>query len=224
MIMNNCVLGSFLSKYPQLKVNTRMQAIKLVLAFLVLNTLPTSIYSHAIVFPNESTVSSWEKYVLRVPNERGVPTIGVELTFPAGLKVMSFADVAGWKLTVHKDSAGLPIAAEWRGNLGIDRFVEFPFVAVNPDTALVLNWPTTQEYAGGELVHWTGAANSETPVSATSISAPVPEVVDTTTPTEVDTEDEDEACKMYTCYAAWAALAVAVAALVLASIKRKQKS
>lgn len=33
------------------------------------------------------------QYVLRVPNERDVPTVRVELHFPAGLRVVSFGDV-----------------------------------------------------------------------------------------------------------------------------------
>jgi len=196
---------------------------KVLIVLILLTNLPKIANSKAMVYPHQSMVSGWEKYVLRVPNERNVATIGVELTFPAGLKVMSFQDVPGWKLTIHKDSAGLPIAAEWIGTLAVDRFVEFPFVAVNPDTAVVLNWPTTQEYAGGELVHWTGAPESETPVSSTAISAPQPIVIDTAKPVENETEDEDS-CNLYTCYIAWAALALAVAALVLALIMRKQKS
>ncbi len=199
-----------------------MKQIRLFAILVFLSILAAEVFSHAIVFPGESKVGIWGKYVLRVPNEKVVPTISVELTFPPGLRVVSFADVPGWKLTLHKDSAGLPIAAVWSGSLAVDRFVEFPFVAVNPETASLLNWPTTQEYAGGELVHWTGAPDSETPASATMILAPAAEVVDTTIPTEVEIEDDDEAFETYSFYAAWAALLLSVIALVLAMVRRKQ--
>lgn len=192
---------------------------------LIVLILPAVAFSHAIVFPSESKTGSWERYVLRVPNERGVATISVELTFPAAIKVMSFQDVPGWKLTVHKDTAGVPIAAEWNGNLGVERFVDFPFVAINPDTAAILTWPTTQEYLGGELVHWTGADTTETPVSSTRVKAPVPIVEDTVKVAQnVEEDDEEGLIEEYSDYAAWAALPVALAALILALTGRRKSS
>ena len=47
---------------------------------------------------------AYEKYVLRVPNERDVPTNKVEIRFPEGLRVVSFGEVPGWKLQVLTDS------------------------------------------------------------------------------------------------------------------------
>lgn len=202
-----------------------MKLLRILSGFLLLANLPIIAISRPIVFPSESIVSSWEKYVLRVPNERGVATVSVELTFPAGLKVISFQDVPGWKLTVHKDSAGVPIAAEWNGILGIDKFVELPFVAVNPDTAALLTWPTTLEYAGGELVHWTGADTSATPVSTTMVKAPVSIVEDTVKVAQVNAEDEEEGfIEEYSDFAAWAALPLAIAALILAISNRRKKA
>jgi len=202
-----------------------MKLSRILSSLLLLANLPIIAISRPIVLPIESNVSSWEKYVLRVPNERGVATVSVELTFPAGLKVISFQDVPGWKLTVHKDSAGIPIAAEWNGNLGVDRFVDFPFVAENPDTAAILTWPTTQEYSGGELVHWTGADTSATPVSSTMIKAPVSIVEDTVKVAQVNVEDEEESfIEEYSDFAAWAALPLAIAALILAVSNRRKKA
>ncbi|MGH8015141.1 MAG: DUF1775 domain-containing protein [Candidatus Zixiibacteriota bacterium] len=185
---------------------------------------PSLSFSHAEVYPKTSPVGSWEKYVLRVPNERGVPTLSVELTFPEKLKVMSFQEVSGWKLTVHRDSAGLPIAAEWSGTLAADRFVEFPFVAVNPDSPCVITWPTTQEYSGGELVHWTGADTSETPVSSTMIAARQETVTDTPRTVSEDVEDENESCDFCHKIISWVAIGLAVVALVVAVWSRRPKS
>jgi uncharacterized protein YcnI len=150
-------------------------------AFLSLRTLlivsgilvaPSIVFAHAVVFPKTSTPGAYEKYVLRVPNERAVPTLKVELHFPQGLRVVSFGDVAGWKLQVLTDSAQRVTGAVWTGVLPKERFVEFPFVAVNPKDSTSLSWPTYQTYEGGERVEWTGPDSSKTPVSSTVVSDP----------------------------------------------------
>jgi len=134
--------------------------------------VPSILFAHAVVFPKTSTPGAYEKYVLRVPNERAVPTLKVELHFPQGLRVVSFGDVAGWKLQVLTDSAQRVTGAVWTGVLPKERFVEFPFVAVNPKDSTSLSWPTYQTYEGGERVEWTGPDSSKTPVSSTIVSNP----------------------------------------------------
>ena len=134
--------------------------------------VPSILFAHAVVFPKTSTPGAYEKYVLRVPNERDVPTLKVELHFPQGLRVVSFGDVPGWKLQVLTDSAQRVMGAVWTGVLPKERFVEFPFVAVNPKDSTSLFWPTYQTYEGGERVEWTGPDSSKTPVSSTIVSDP----------------------------------------------------
>ena len=133
--------------------------------------LPTLSWAHAVVFPKTSTTGAYEKYVLRVPNEKAVATTKVEIRFPAGLRVTSFADVAGWKLEVLTDSAKAIVGAIWTGNLPPQRFAEFPFVAANPKTDTKLEWPAYQTYADGEKVEWTGPEGSKSPASVTTIAA-----------------------------------------------------
>jgi uncharacterized protein YcnI len=135
-------------------------------------TIPVAALAHAVVFPKISMPGAYEKYVLRVPNERDVPTTRVELHFPAGLRVVSFGEVAGWKLEVLTDTAQRITGAVWTGVLPKERFIEFPFVAVNPKDSASLIWPTYQTYEGGERVEWTNPDTaSKTPVSATTIVA-----------------------------------------------------
>ena len=132
--------------------------------------VPAALFAHAVVFPKASTTGAYERYVLRVPNEKNVATTKVEIRFPADVRVTSFSDVPGWQLDVEHDSAQRIVGASWTGTLLPERFIEFPFVAVNPKTAMKLNWPTYQTYAGGERVEWTGAEGSKAPASVTSIS------------------------------------------------------
>ena len=132
---------------------------------------PALAFAHAVVFPKTSTPGAYEKYVLRVPNERDVPTLRVEIHFPVGLRVVSFSEVPGWRLHVVTDSAQRIIGAIWSGVLPKDRFVEFPFVAVNPKDSTSLAWPAYQTYEGGERVEWTSSDTaSKTPVSTTLIA------------------------------------------------------
>lgn len=130
------------------------------------------VFAHAVVLPKASTPGANERYVLRVPNERDVPTLKVEIRFPEGLRVVSFGDVPGWKLQVLTDSIQRVTGAVWTGILPRERFVEFPFIAVNPEDSATLNWPTYQTYEGGERVEWSGPDSSYTPVSSTLVSNP----------------------------------------------------
>jgi uncharacterized protein YcnI len=150
------------------------QGVRVILLLVGLLVAPSIVFAHAVVFPKTSTPGAYEKYVLRVPNERDVPTVKVELHFPEGLRVVSFGDTPGWKLEVLTDSAQRVTGAVWTGVLPKERFVEFPFVAVNPKDSTSLSWPTYQTYEGGERVEWTSPdTSSRTPVSTTLISDPV---------------------------------------------------
>lgn len=129
----------------------------------------THLAAHGVVVPRESRPRAYERYVLRVPNERTSSTVRVELAFPPEVRVVSFGDVPGWVLQVVRDSAGRATGAVWTGTLGVERFVEFPFVAVNPAEPTRLVWRSEQLYANGERVSWSGPEGSETPASVTHV-------------------------------------------------------
>ena len=133
--------------------------------------LPTFVFAHAVVYPRESAPGAYEKYVLRVPNEKAVATTRVELRIPSEVRVVSFGDVPGWTLAVETDSAKRVVGAVWSGTLAPQRFVELPFVAVNPRGDARLVWPAYQTYADGERVAWTGPEDAKTPASTTVIRA-----------------------------------------------------
>jgi len=160
-------------------------------------------FAHAVVYPKTSKTGGYEKYVLRVPNEKAVPTLRVEIRFPAELRVTSFGDVAGWQLEVLTDSAKRIVGAVWTGSLPPQRFVEFPFVGANPKAATRLVWPVYQTYAEGPRVEWTGAEGSKSPASATSI----------TESGSADIQGSDGGTERWV---SWAALAVALLGLGVA--------
>lgn len=140
-------------------------------ASVLLLLFPAALGAHAVVQPAEAPPGAYQRYVLRVPTEREVATTRVEIRFPAEVTVVSFADVPGWELDVLTDSAGRIVGAVWTGTLPPQRFVEFPFVAVNPREDATIAWPVTQTYAGGEVVKWAGPEGSEAPVSVTRVTA-----------------------------------------------------
>ena len=150
---------------------TRRSSARAVAALALLLLLAPALASaHAVVFPRTSTPGAYEKYVLRVPNEKDAATTRVEIRFPAGVRVVSFADVPGWTLETVTDSADKVVGAVWTGTLPPKRFVELPFVAVNPKAETRLVWPAVQTYADGERVEWTGAEDAKTPASSTRIA------------------------------------------------------
>lgn len=134
--------------------------------------IPVAALAHAVVFPRTSAPGAYEKYVLRVPNEKDTSaTTRVEIQFPAAVRVISFADVAGWQLQVRRDSTGRITGATWTSSLPPERFIEFPFVAVNPREESRLVWPVHQTYSDGERVAWIGPENGDEPASVTTIGA-----------------------------------------------------
>src|SRR3982751_4580920 len=132
---------------------------------------PSIARAHVTVWPRSAARGAFERYVVRVPNERNVPTTRVEIHFPAEVRIASFLEVPGWQLQVLTDSAGKITGAVWTGSLPPKRFVEFPFIGVNPKTGTTrLVWPAFQTYGDGQVVQWTGAAGSKTPASATELT------------------------------------------------------
>jgi uncharacterized protein YcnI len=142
-----------------------------ILAAAIALIAPSTAMAHAVVFPKRSTHGAYEKYVLRVPNEKDVATTRIEIRFPAGVRVISFSDVAGWRLQEIRDSANAIVGAVWTGSLPPERFIEFPFVAVNPKEDAQLVWLAYQTYSSNERVEWTGPADSQRPASITAIGS-----------------------------------------------------
>lgn len=146
---------------------------RLIVAAAVLASLiPALAFAHAVVYPKKSTTGAYERYVLRVPNEKTTITTRVEIHFPESAHIVAFADVPGWQLQVLTDSAKRIVGAVWTGSLPPARFVEFPFMVANPKTATDLVWPVYQTYGDGDRVEWTGNEASRFPASVTNIAAP----------------------------------------------------
>lgn len=131
-----------------------------------------AVAAHAVVYPGEAPTGAYQRYTLRVPNERDFATVAVAITFPAGVRVISFDEVPGWTLEAAPGPEGAYAAARWTGTLPVGRFVELGFIGVNPGEPLTLKWDVVQTYADGTEVAWTGPEGSSTPASLTNVVAP----------------------------------------------------
>ena len=126
--------------------------------------------AHVTVWPKQSVAGAREKYVLRVPTEKQVDTIRVEVRFPTGLKVNAFEQKPGWMTEPVRDNAGAMVGARWTGNLPPMQYAEFGLLAINPPADGEIVWTATQYYADGTSVSWSGPADSKSPAPRIIIS------------------------------------------------------
>jgi uncharacterized protein YcnI len=128
--------------------------------------------AHVTVAPKTSSQGAWEKYEVRLPNEKKLVTTTLEVRFPAGLRVMSFEDKPGWSVKPLRDGAGAINGAIWSGQLPPERFVEFGIIAVNPKKGSELIWTAVQTYADGSVVSWSGPPGSKAPAPKVTLTPP----------------------------------------------------
>jgi uncharacterized protein YcnI len=128
--------------------------------------------AHVTVWPKQSTTGAYEKYTVRVPVEKDSNTVKVQLFFPQDVKVETVEPAPGWSYTFQKDANGQNTGITWTataGGIKPHEFTEFSFIGVNPKTPEQVSWKALQTYADGSVVEWTGAPDSKTPASVTSI-------------------------------------------------------
>ncbi|MBX5437838.1 MAG: YcnI family protein [Alicyclobacillaceae bacterium] len=128
--------------------------------------------AHVTVWPQTSTAGAWEKYTVRVPTEKAVPTVKIVLKIPQGVTFEQYEAVPGWAVTEQKDGSGRVTSVTWSatgGGIAPGQFQEFAFVAQNPKQPESLAWDAYQYYRDGSIVEWTGPADAASPHSITHI-------------------------------------------------------
>jgi uncharacterized protein YcnI len=142
--------------------------------------------AHVTVWPKTSTVGAWEKYTMRVPTEKDIPTVKIVLKIPNGVTFEQYEAVPGWFVTEQKDSSGRVTSVTWTatsGGIAPGQFQEFSFVAQNPKMPEKVAWDAYQYYKDNSIVEWTGDEGSQTPHSITDIMTASTTAAPTTTPT-----------------------------------------
>lgn len=148
------------------------------LAGAIVTVLAPTAAAHVTVQPAEALAGSFSRFVVRVPNEKAdADTVKVVVKLPP-LAFLSFEPKEGWKRKTKTVQLDEPIEAfgqeitetigkvTWSGGrIGPGEFLEFGFSAKMPDGEETLEFKALQTYTGGEVVKWTGAADSETPAA-----------------------------------------------------------
>ena len=117
--------------------------------------------------PGWTTVAacSTTEFLVYVPNERPDPTVRLDLVVPVAVTVIDVEPVPGWTFTLTR-TKGRVTGISWSGSrINPQEYQRFAFMAAAPATPQTLSWNANQTYQNGEVVHWTGAPNSDTPHS-----------------------------------------------------------
>jgi hypothetical protein len=111
-----------------------------------------------------------QRYCIRVPSEKSVPTIGLEAEFPVNLEVSAIEVPTGWHGTARKDRQGRIVSASWGGGRILPgQSLEFGVVARNPGTPTALIWKAIQKYQDASEVHWIGPPQAQFPAAITHV-------------------------------------------------------
>ena len=111
-----------------------------------------------------------QRYCIRAPSEKPIPTIGLEVEFAAGLEVSAIEGPTGWHGTAFKDRQGHIVGASWEGGSIPPRMaLEFGVVARNPSAPTTLAWKAIQKYQDGSEVHWVGPPDAQFPAATTRV-------------------------------------------------------
>ncbi|WP_282941198.1 YcnI family protein [Paenibacillus sp. RC67] len=131
--------------------------------------------AHVTVLPSESVQGSYEKFTVRVPNEKDIPTVKVEVKFQLdSVSISRFEPKPGWKYDLTKDASGKITAVTWTATgdgLSATEFGDFNMQGKVADNATSINWKAYQTYKDGSVVEWVGAAGSDKPASVTKVNA-----------------------------------------------------
>lgn len=129
-------------------------------------SLTTMAQAHAVIFPRQVTAESYEKFVLRVPTEKDIPTVAVRVEVPEGFTVSRVQPLPGWDYELERNADGQVTAVSWTGGeIGPTEFQEFVFQGRTAADAGSYAWRAWQTYSDGTVVAWTGPSDADTPAS-----------------------------------------------------------
>jgi uncharacterized protein YcnI len=170
-----------------------MRKTVVVLALLALAVVPAAL-AHVEPSPEKVPADSVSKITLSAEGEESVPAVKLAVQMPTGVTNVVAHPTKGWKQSV----TGRIVT--WSGGKIPNGAVgKFAFSAHMPNTpGRVVVFPALVLYQDGKVVHWIGAASSDTPAPRVTLTAakgqtnppqpppPPPAQATTTTSTEGD--------------------------------------
>ncbi|MCR8644941.1 YcnI family protein [Paenibacillus sp. N1-5-1-14] len=188
--------------------------------------------AHVTVMPSTSTQGAYEKFTVRVPVEKEIPTTKVEVKFALdSVSVSRVEPKADWKYEVAKDASGKITGITWTTTgegLKNGEFAEFNMQGKVSDTATAITWKAYQTYKDGSVVEWTGAEGSDKPASITKVNPKAANAskdshgnvtADAKTPAKAETTEQETS--QLPLYLSIAALALGALALILTLVRKK---
>jgi uncharacterized protein YcnI len=128
--------------------------------------------AHVTVVPAEAPAGAVQRYCIRVPSEKSVPTVALEVQFPDNLEVTAIEAPPGWRGTAHNGRSGRIVSASWEGgSISPKRYLEFGVLARNPAAPTTLSWKAIQTYQDKSEVHWIGPPRAQFPAALTRVRA-----------------------------------------------------
>jgi uncharacterized protein YcnI len=178
--------------------------------------------AHVVVFPKEAVQGSYEKFTVRVPTEKDVSTIKVEVKIPETVEVSRTMPVAGWKSEFTKDANGKVTSILWTSTaegLSSTEFGEFSMQGKIDKAATSIEWKAIQTYKDNSVVEWIGDEKSEHPASITKVN---PVSAGATVAADGDIETSEASSLDLPLYLSIAAVALALLSLFIV-LKRKHQ-
>jgi uncharacterized protein YcnI len=135
----------------------------------------TAAYAHVQVLPTVVAPLDAVKFSVIVPGESQSRTVKVELQLPPDLLPFAWEETPGWTREIVPGDDPLSLGnVVWTGDLPVDGFVEFSFLAGTPAEPGELSWKAIQTYDDGSEVRWVGPPGSEEPAAVTVVDANAP--------------------------------------------------
>ena len=140
----------------------------IVFATLLASLAAQAALAHVTIWPQQSRQGAPERYTVRVPVERNVATVSVELEVPVTVTVTGILAPAGFTYETKRD--GNRIAAIiWKQEIKPGEVGEFVFFARNP-AASQIAWKAHQRYADGQVEEWVGPPGDRRPAPLVSLT------------------------------------------------------
>jgi MYXO-CTERM domain-containing protein len=123
--------------------------------------------AHVEPSPEQVPAGSDSRITLSAEGEESVPAVKLTVQMPGGVTNVVAHPTAGWTQSVKGR-----IVTWSGGKIPHGATGKFSFTAHMPDAAgRVLVFPSLVTYADGKVVHWIGAASSDTPAPRVTLTA-----------------------------------------------------
>lgn len=130
--------------------------------------LAEAVFAHVTVWPQQSRTGMAERYTVRVPTERNVPTVSIELEVPTGVTVTGVLAPAGFTYETKREGNRIATIT-WKQEIKPGEVGEFVFFARNPAASQIV-WKAHQRYADGQVEDWVGPAGDRRPAPSVSLT------------------------------------------------------